>query len=344
LDSVSAVVTNFNGARTLKETVASLKTMDPSPREIIVVDDGSTDGSPEEVERSFPDVKVIRLGRNTRRLNVVRNSGITAARHRRVLLTDNDVTFASDCLVRLDEVMAADPSVGIATPRMMYADEPDRIYADASSLHYLATSVSQFRGRSVSDGGSPRPTVGGGICLIDREKFDRLGGFDEDYWLGWGDDGEFYHRMRMAGHKCLYVPSAVCFHEAKAWGGGRFHRAEGQVRNRWHFILTLYGFRTLVSLAPALALYEILLFLFMLAKGLAGMYVRGNAAWLREVGVILEKRRRAQEMRRVSDGDLLSSGPIYVNPELVRHPAWRLMVRAVTAVFDSYYFLARRCF
>ena len=126
--------------------------------------------------------------------------------------------------------------------------------------------------------------------------------------------------------------------------GARSHRPEGQVRNRWHFTQTLYGFRTLAFLAPALTLYEVLLFLFMLVKGLAGMYVRGNAAWLCEVGGILEKRRRAQEMRRVSDGDLLSSGPIYVNPELVRHPAWRLMVRAVTAVFDSYYFLARRCF
>ncbi len=338
---VSVVIANHNGGEDLVRTLRSLLDQEAAPNEIIVSDDGSTDGSDREVERCFPGVTVVRMERNTRRVNLVRNAGIRVARERYVLVTDNDIEFRSDALIRLWEVLRSDERVAVVTPRLMYMEERNRLYSGASRLHFLASSISDDRGGEVVGGSDPVPTVGGGIALVDRARVGEGDAFDSDYWIGWGDDGELYHRMRSMGHACLFVPRAVGYHRAKRWGS-EFRVAE-QVRNRWDFLFTYYATRSLVLLSPALFLYEALLASFLALKGRGNDWWIGTAAAWRERRRIAEKRGRAQSARRVPDRDLFERGEIYIQPALLKKPAWRFAARFVNGLFNGYYRFVRPC-
>ena len=98
---LSVAITNYNGGRDLLDTIAGCMQAENVDLEIVVSDDGSTDESVKMVKERFPDVKVVELGRNTKRLNIVRNTGIKAAAHDLVLLIDNDITLEPDVIGRL---------------------------------------------------------------------------------------------------------------------------------------------------------------------------------------------------------------------------------------------------
>ena len=97
----AAAVINYNGGHLVIGTVESLKRSVSPPDEIVLVDDGPTDGSPERLRAEHLDVHLVSMGRNTGRPTRVRHRALREARHRRVLLTDDDVTFAPDAVRHL---------------------------------------------------------------------------------------------------------------------------------------------------------------------------------------------------------------------------------------------------
>lgn len=347
-EPVTVAVINFNGEDILGETLSSVKGLDYKDIRVILIDDGSTDRSLELVRRDHPDVKIYEMGRNTRMLNILRNTGIKESTTDLVLVTDNDIIFRADCLRTLVEVVGSSDDIGLCTPRLMYLDESERIYTDASSLHYIGTSISRFRGTTIDPelvlgkGTSPESTAGGGIFLVDRSKALAIGLFDEDYSLGWGDDGEFYYRMKMAGYKTLYVTEALCFHKAKEWSSLRHYRAYGQVRNRWHLLLGTYQIKTLILIIPALIVYEIFLLLFMTLKGIPHLYFKGNIDVLSNLGRILKKRKAIQATRKIHDNELLNTGDMYISPALMQNPVLKIGVRLLNGIFNSYWKFIKR--
>ncbi len=342
-EPVTVAVINFNGVDILGETLSSIKSLNYPDLRVILIDDGSTDRSVELVRRGYPDVRIYEMGRNTRMLNMLRNSVVREATTDLVFVTDNDVVFQPDCLKTLVEVMRSSEDIGLCTPRLMYMDEPERIYTDASRLHYIGTSISRFRGASVDmKDALPESTAGGGIFLIDRRKAFEIGLFDEDYSLGWGDDGEFYYRMKIAGYKTFYIPEAICFHKAKEWSSLRHYRAYGQVRNRWHLLLIAYQLRTLIMIIPALIVYEILLLPFLTVKGIPHLYFKGNIDVIRNLGRILKKRKVIQATRKVPDRELLTSGDMYISPSLIQNPFLKIGVKLLNGFFNVYWKIVKR--
>jgi GT2 family glycosyltransferase len=343
IEPVTVAVINFNGEDIIVETLSSIKRLNYPDLRVILIDDGSTDRSVELVRRGYPDVRIFEMGRNTKRLNMLRNIGIREATTDLVFVTDNDVVFQPDCLKTLVEVMKSSGDIGLCTPRLMYQDEPEKIYTDASRLHYIGTSISRFRGTSVDmKNALPESTAGGGIFLIDRGKAIETGLFDEDYTLGWGDDGEFYYRMKIAGYKTLYIPEAICFHKAKEWSSLRHYRAYGQVRNRWHLLLIAYQLRTLIMIIPALIVYEIFLFLFMTMKGIPLLYFKGNIDVIKNLGSIMKKRKTIQATRKVPDREILTSGDMYISPALIQSPILKIGMRLLNGFFNVYWKIVKR--
>ena len=103
--TVTIAILNYNGRNYLEETINSIRALDYPSKKLLMVDDGSTDGSTDFVRLNHPDVKIIEMGCNTKMLNRVRNQAIFAADTDFVLVTDNDITFAPDCLTILMQTM-----------------------------------------------------------------------------------------------------------------------------------------------------------------------------------------------------------------------------------------------
>ncbi|HEX6996056.1 MAG TPA: glycosyltransferase [Gammaproteobacteria bacterium] len=335
---VSAVVVNYNGAATVLDTVESILAQEGVRTRVIVVDDGSTDGSPDAVAARFPDVAVHREPRNTKNVNRLRNIGLSMAETDKVVVADNDVHFHPTCFAEMLAAMESDARVALCIPRMMYAQDPDTVYMAGGSMHYIGATIAPDRHMPFDGNTEPRARVAGGIALYDKQKLARVGPYDEEYLLAWGDDVEIHQRLLLAGFKGLYVPSAVCLHHYKPFDGSRSYRARGQVCNRWRYMLSHYEARTLLLIAPALVLYELTQALFLTLKGLPHLYVQGTLDALYGLPRTLRRRREVQALRTVSDRHVLFSGELYVRPE---HSGGRQVatkaIKGLSRVLDWYW-------
>ncbi len=313
MENIDVVIVNYNGIRTILNTIQSIYDMEGLSPHIILMDDGSTDGSPQAVAQAFPEVEIIISEQNTKAVNKLRNRGMARARTDKVLLTDNDITFDPHCLREMINVMNSGQKVACCIPRLMYQEHPDRINMCGGKIHYIAAFISPERDKLLSEANLHTGFgVGGGIALFKREVFEAIGGFDEDYMLAWGDDGELQQRILLAGYQVQYVHSAFGLHEAKPFTKERHYRATGQIFNRWLLLLTHYDTRTLLLMLPMLLMYEIVQLCFFTIKGIPGLYFQGNLKLLRSIPLVWKKRQRIQAIKCVSDKEIVFSGPIFV--------------------------------
>ncbi|HEX7090769.1 MAG TPA: glycosyltransferase [Longimicrobiales bacterium] len=335
---VAIAVLNYNGRPVLPDCLDSIRRLASAPGEILLVDDGSTDGSPAWVRSHYPEVRVVELGANTRCLNKVRNRALREAERDLVLLVDNDVVLRPDCLRELLAAMAALPNAAVCMPRTLYQHDPGRIYQDGQVLHYVGATCAINRNHPLAEADSaPRLSIGWGVQLIDRRKAMEVGLFNEEYVMGWGDDGEFNHKMNLAGHFCYHVPTAVVYHK-RVSGARRYY---GSVRNRWRFLLECYQLRTLLLCAPGLLAYEVAQVAFLAMKGALRDYLRAAAYIGRNLPAILRERRRIQRRRRVGDAQLMGSGEIFIVPEYVDSPVLAVGIRVLSAMLDLNWRLVR---
>jgi GT2 family glycosyltransferase len=336
---VTLVVSNYNGVNVLRDCIESIQRLASPPREVVMIDDGSDDGSPAMVRQHFPGVRVLELGFNSKRLNVLRNRALMESQTDFVFLVDNDVTLKPDCLDELLGGLRRLPRAAVCIPRTLYERDPSMIYQDGQVLHYVGTSLAWHRNVPIKDAdGQARLTIGWGVQLIDKRQAAEVGNFNEDYVMGWGDDGEFNHKMNLTGHLCYHVPSAVVYHK-RVQGARRYY---GTVRNRWRFLLECYQAKTLILCAPALAVYEMSLILFLLMKGEIGQYFSAIKYVVAARDSIAGVRRRIQSKRQVDDKELMTSGSIFIASEYVDSAILAGGYKVMNAFLNGYWSIVRR--
>jgi GT2 family glycosyltransferase len=339
-NAVTVVVTNYNGRAVLSRTIQTVRDVLGPDVPVIVADDGSDDGSVEDLAQRFPDVLIVSPGRHTAQLNVVRNVGIKAATTPLVFLLDNDILVTPGCFEELLRVMRSSDSVLCCTPRLLDADDQGKIYADGNYLHYMGLSGTSRRNRLVSETPprAPEPTFSGGIMLIDMKHAAELDFFDEGFAIGWADDAEFQMRGRMRGLEALHVPTAVCIHASKDHGTKRSY---GQFYNRYRLMLIAYSTPALLLLLPPLLTFETALTLLALGMGITEERFRAMRHVWRDRADICARRAKVQASRRVGDRALLAGGGVEIGGPMGRSPVIRALTRCMTATLDLYWRLVR---
>jgi GT2 family glycosyltransferase len=349
--SVTAVVVSYNGgARTLR-VLRALQSQPTPLAAVLVVDNGSTDGSQERIRSDFPDVELLQMAENCG-LPAARNAGLRRARTDLVLLLDHDVYVDPDCVARmLDLYRERQPAV--ICPRVRLYPEQDVIQADGAEAHFIGTMTLR-RARSTDGSSAELPqsvsACIGACMLVQRRLVLEAGGFDELFFF-YFEDHEFCLRLRSLGHKILWEPRAVVYHERGAGTPGLSFRGREAyparrlyftVRHRLVTILVHYNLRTLLVLAPALGLYE-------LAGGVLAVVTGHGRQWgkawtwaFANAGAIHDRRRRMQRGRRVRDRDLLSGGPLPLAPGLLDEGAARAAADTLSAILEGYWHLTRR--
>ncbi len=336
--TIPVAIINYNGKRTLLQTVESLFNSKDIKTEVYVFDDCSTDDALEEVKQKFPKVKIYKHPFNTKNPNVLRNLALHKIKSERIFITDNDIIFDEYCIKNLNDIMDTDSLITTCSPRLMYLSDKERTYFAGVKIHFMATAIGNYRDEIVNHSDKPVDSnSGGGIMLVKRDKAFEVGLFDEDYGLAWGDDGEFYQRLLLSGYKCLYVPQAFGYHEYKPFSKERYHRAQGQVRNRLMFIFSHYSKRTIILLTPAFLVYELMEFVFMLSKRIPLLFFKGEKEFLKRIKLVKQKRKNIQRLRKVSDKDVLYSGDIYIFPSHLSNKLIKFLVNIAQSFFKYYW-------
>jgi GT2 family glycosyltransferase len=208
----------------LEDTLACLETVQrltyPCYR-LLVVDNASTDGTPAAIAARFPAVEVIV---NAANLGYAAGNNVGLQRALEagadyVLLLNNDTLAAPDMLDELVAAALADPQAGLLSPKMYYADHPDRLwYAGARLQPLTLAAVHTHRGESDIAGlQTPQAVdyVFGCAMLIQRAVLEEVGLFDPGYFMYY-EDADFCLHVRAAGYRLLYVPRARLWHRVAA--------------------------------------------------------------------------------------------------------------------------------
>jgi GT2 family glycosyltransferase len=213
---ISVVVVNWNRKQLLHACLASLASQQGVVCEVIVVDNGSLDGSADMAEFEF-GARVIRNQEN-RGFCAANNQGIAVARGEFIALLNNDAEAGPGWLAALEQCCNQSPRVGMAASKVLVWEDPGRI----DKAGHLIFPDGQNRGR-----GTGQPDRGqfdreeevlwpdGCAALYRKSMLDEIGGFDEDLFA-YGDDAELGLRARIAGWSCLYTPRAVVRHHRGA--------------------------------------------------------------------------------------------------------------------------------
>jgi len=343
---VTVVVVNWDRRELLRACLGSLAAQTFRDGEVIVVDNGSRDGSAEMVEREFPAVRLIRNSEN-RGFCAANNQGIAAARGRHVALLNNDAEADPRWIEELLGAFRHGPGVGMAASKTLIWEDR-RIIDKAGHLIY-PDGQNRGRGTGELDRGQydrleETAWPDGSAAMYSKEMLDHIGGFDEDFFA-YADDAELGLRARIAGWRCIYVPTAVAFHHHGSTLGRFSDRRMILIeRNRVWLAVKLFPWRGLV-LVPFYFLLRLAAGAFAAARGqgegarfagqrgglrLALCFLRANWAALRGLPRMLTKRRQVARIRRLSAGEVSALLRRFRIPlrDLVERPGRRVLSAA----------------
>jgi GT2 family glycosyltransferase len=222
---VWAVILAWNQLRYTRECLTSILALDPPADRVLLVDNGSTDGTAERVRAEFPSVEVMTLDRNRYFAGGV-NAGLSRASEGgagSVLLLNNDLVLERGALGVLRAALEADRSRAAASPKLFFYEAPDRIWF-AGGIVTRGLGLVRHRGAHKKDDAfrdGPRAIdyVSGAAALLSRQALDRVGLFDPDYIM-YVEDVDWSARARAAGFVLWYDPAARGWHHVSATSGG----------------------------------------------------------------------------------------------------------------------------
>ncbi len=220
---VSVIIPNYNGIRFLPTCLNALmhQTYPRDRLEIILVDDGSTDGSVTFVRTHFPNVRVVTMGQN-RGLAAACNRGASIARGEILALLNNDTEVEPEWVAALVAALEAHPWAGAAASKMLLFDRRNVLHSAGDMMGI--DGIPRNRGVWEVDRGQydhQRVVFGGcgGAVAYRRKVWDELGGFDEALFM-YLEDVDLAWRMQLRGWGTVFTPDARVYHHLSATGGG----------------------------------------------------------------------------------------------------------------------------
>ncbi len=255
MTEISVVIVTWNARAYTEECLRSLFSGNLEQRvEVIVVDNASTDGTPEMIRSAFPKVNLIETGAN---LGFAKgnNIGIRHASGNYICLINSDVNVPPDCLSKLRQYMEQNPRVGLVGPKMLGPDGTARrsgmrfpsvwnSFLRAFALDSMFKGSKLFGGLLMSDFKFDRTrdieVLNGWFWMTRKEALDEVGPLDERFFM-YGEDIDWCKRFQLAGWRVVFFADAEAVH----YGGGssanapvRFfvelHRANLQYWQKYH--------------------------------------------------------------------------------------------------------------
>lgn len=209
---LSIIIPNHNGRRTIEKCIKSIDAQRVKMKQLILVDDASTDNSARLVKERFPEIRIIEQNKNYGAAKA-RNDGIKNSRGDLLLFVDSDVYFSDSCL---EEMLKYINKFDIIYPTVIF--ENGKVFSPATSNEKIYIRRSP-------------------VFLITRKALDRLDEFfDENYFIYY-EDVDFFLRCYLAGLKCKYVERATAIHAVLPDGRNLERRFYLEAKNRIYCVI-----------------------------------------------------------------------------------------------------------
>lgn len=225
---VSVIIPHWNGRHHLDDCLTSLRRQTFADHEVILVDNGSTDGSQAYVRQEYPEVILIELGEN-RGFTGACNAGYAASRGEFVCLLNNDTESDPHWLEVIVGTFERHSKVGIVASKLLLFDQRDHFHTAGD--YYRVNGLPGNRGvwqvdRGQYDREEPVFSACGGAAAYRRSMIDQIGFLDDAFFFSC-EDIDLAWRAHLGGWEVIYAPQAIVYHKLKASGGsgvtGSYH-------------------------------------------------------------------------------------------------------------------------
>jgi GT2 family glycosyltransferase len=311
--TVAVLILNWNGKRFLQSCLASVMRAACRHVDVVLVDNGSSDGSVEYAQQAFPRLKSIVFHENLG-FSRAYNAAVSQVSARFVVFLNNDTVVADGWLPPLIDALIVERHVAITTSKVLF--HRTRVLNAAGGQLKLWQGASEFGfGREehfVSGAHDIQPFYASGSSMaMSRDLFLQMGGFDTALWM-YAEDLDISWRARLAGYKIRCVPESVVEHFYSGTAGV-FDPAKHR-QNTTNYLAVMIRCLSAPNLLHSLPAFV----LFAFAKGLGLSVAERNPAYSANVvlalrdtaqslGRLRAKRRETQHLRVVSDHVLLRS-------------------------------------
>jgi GT2 family glycosyltransferase len=239
---VAIVLLNWNGMAVTLECLKSLRKLHYRRAHIILVDNGSTDGSLPAIRKSFRTVEILEMGRN---LGFARgaNIGLRHALQRGadlLMLLNNDTVVDPQCVDFMVDTLLSDPSIGMISPKIYYYAEPNRIWFAGGTMSMWSGTLRHIGIREYDTGQYDTireiPNACGCCLLARRTVVEQIGFLDESFYL-YTEDADWVMRARRAGYRVFYEPRAKVWHKISVDSGGHlsWHKNKNKFLSNFRF-------------------------------------------------------------------------------------------------------------
>lgn len=320
---VSIILVNWNGTACLESCLESLRAARYGPKEVILVDNASTDGSVALVKAKYKHVLVVENKEN-KGFAGGHDAGLAVARGKYVLLLNVDTVVESSFLAPLVDRLERDTSIGIVQPKGVLGS--DRRLIDSIGSFFLPNGLLYHYGRE-KDESLPQYNVPldifsakGACMLVRRDVIDRVGLFDPDFFA-YFEETDFCMRVWMAGWRVVYEPSARIVHAGGAASSQRpssfimYHSSKNVIMTYLKNFSFAYALR---AISGILILYVTWCAISIMTGKISSVYAVLRALWWNVVHLreTLDKRKEIQHTIRVrSDQSFLPKLTHPVRPQ-----------------------------
>ena len=301
MDRVTVIICNWNGGDYVSRCLAALDHQTYRDFRVVVVDNASTDGSAERVERDFPAVQLVRAGGN---LGFARANNIgfeRAAGSEWVALLNPDAFPEPAWLEKLVAASLRRPECASIGSRLLRADDPATLDGigdvyHVSGLHWREGHGKPQAGRALVAKEIFSPCAAAALYRLSAVS--EAGGFDEDYFC-YAEDVDLGFRLRLLGFRSWYEPDSVAHHVGSATTGRNsdFAIYHGYRNAIWTFVKNMPG-ALLWSCAPVHLLALLMYSTTLVGRGQGAVVWRALRDAIAGLPSALRKRRSIQSMRR----------------------------------------------
>jgi GT2 family glycosyltransferase len=304
---VTVVVVNHNGAGYVERCVAALKRQKFQDFSILVIDNGSKDSSVTGIKARYPDVKLIELTTNNGFAAVNNIAAKQAEGSKWVALVNPDAFAESQWLEKMLAAAQKYSDYAAFGCKMLTAGDPDSIDGTGDIYHVSGAAWRHGHGQLAKDRDMEIKEIFSpcaAAALYRRDVFMEIGGFDDSYFC-YFEDVDLGFRLRLAGHRCLYVPDAVVHHVGSATTGERsdFTTYHGQRNLVWTYFKNMPPPLFWLYL-PQHLLLNLAMLIWYTSCGQARVIWKAKWDAMKGLPRVLRERREIQATRRVNAWEL----------------------------------------
>jgi GT2 family glycosyltransferase len=333
---VSILIVNWNGKALLGDCLTSITSQTYRNYEILVVDNDSTDGSVEYIERNFPSVRIIQNSQNEGFARAC-NNGMLCSRGEYIAVLNSDMELDKHWLEELTKPLQ-NKNIAATTAKALFFDDREKINYAGGAVNFLGFAFPKhFKdSKDIDLEHETTEYMAGGLSCLRRKVLDKVGLFDEDFFM-YFEDVDLSYRIRAAGYKLILAPKAIVYHKADFKKmKDKFYHIE---KNRLRFLIKNYSLRTLLLITPAFFITEIGVLLYSLFGGWFHKKVYSYLDILMSLPKLIRKRRQSEKMRRSKDSQIMAGFTGAIRYEEIANP---LLDNVLNPALDFYWRLIRR--